>query len=112
PTQPQQLSTFFFDCLGDHLQVHSFPTRRSSDLPEYFKSGCQLGIDDRPCGLMFACTDLNDPDMLFGLQKLGCSLKRTVFATFDVHQKNGFRGKSMSENVVKCINGYEAVMSL
>src|SRR5439155_24559493 len=26
------LSFFFFSCSGDHLDLHSFPTRRSSDL--------------------------------------------------------------------------------
>src|SRR5437762_11297753 len=27
------LSFFFFSCYGDHRDLHSFPTRRSSDLP-------------------------------------------------------------------------------
>src|SRR5438874_9947979 len=25
---------FFFQCYGDHQDLHSFPTRRSSDLPQ------------------------------------------------------------------------------
>src|SRR5437870_13306108 len=28
------LFMFFFYCYGDHRHLHSFPTRRSSDLPE------------------------------------------------------------------------------
>src|SRR5437763_6282291 len=26
---------FFFECFADHRQLHSFPTRRSSDLPAW-----------------------------------------------------------------------------
>src|SRR5436309_8922661 len=29
---PSLCFTFFFYCFGDHLDLHSFPTRRSSDL--------------------------------------------------------------------------------
>src|SRR5262245_64667596 len=29
---PASLFTFFFYCYGDHRDLHSFPTRRSSDL--------------------------------------------------------------------------------
>src|SRR6266568_9525677 len=27
-------TTFFFSCYGDHRDLHSFPTRRSSDRPD------------------------------------------------------------------------------
>src|SRR5206468_11083796 len=33
PSSPPLLSTFFFYCSGHHRDLHSFPTRRSSDLP-------------------------------------------------------------------------------
>src|SRR5205814_10317994 len=32
PTQPAPTFSFFFYCSGDHRDLHSFPTRRSSDL--------------------------------------------------------------------------------
>src|SRR5207248_9242225 len=32
PPAPQLLSFFFFSCSRDHRDLHSFPTRRSSDL--------------------------------------------------------------------------------
>src|SRR5204862_6732214 len=32
-------SSFFFECYGDHRDLHSFPTRRSSDLP------CEAGSE-------------------------------------------------------------------
>src|SRR5690606_41306930 len=33
PTSCRLLSSLFFSCSGDHRHLHSFPTRRSSDLP-------------------------------------------------------------------------------
>src|SRR6266403_681760 len=33
-TPPASSSFFFFSCSGDHRDLHSFPTRRSSDLAE------------------------------------------------------------------------------
>src|SRR5438552_14797670 len=32
------MSTFFLKCYADHRALHSFPTRRSSDLPEARRS--------------------------------------------------------------------------
>src|SRR5690348_17860851 len=37
------LLPYFFWCYGDHRDLHSFPTRRSSDL-----AGAQAGNDRRP----------------------------------------------------------------
>src|SRR5437868_14031687 len=33
PSTQLVLSSFFFYCYADHRDLHSFPTRRSSDLP-------------------------------------------------------------------------------
>src|SRR5436305_11251870 len=39
-TTPSLRSKFFFiDCYGDHRDLHSFPTRRSSDLLEWPRVG-------------------------------------------------------------------------
>src|SRR5439155_22585716 len=39
---------FFFYCYGDHRDLHSFPTRRSSDLSrtEAMRSIHEVGLDD------------------------------------------------------------------
>src|SRR5205809_4155090 len=36
------LSSFFSYCYGHHRDLHSFPTRRSSDLPSSHGSACTL----------------------------------------------------------------------
>src|SRR6266511_3513030 len=36
---------FFFECVGDHRDLHSFPTRRSSDLP-YSQNLAELEVGD------------------------------------------------------------------
>src|SRR5437870_9932759 len=38
-------SLFFFYCYGDHRDLHSFPTRRSSDLR---KTGGRIGCQSTP----------------------------------------------------------------
>ena len=45
---------FFFSCYGDHRDLHSFPTRRSSDLLQ--------------SGLLFQLFELSDEDKLAALQ--------------------------------------------
>src|SRR5437763_16230654 len=40
---PSQLLYFVFSCYGDHLDLHSFPTRRSSDLGNVV--AVWLGVD-------------------------------------------------------------------
>src|SRR5438309_5979020 len=35
-----QLSLFFFSCFADHRDLHSFPTRRSSDLLHDMRHNC------------------------------------------------------------------------
>src|SRR5205814_6132924 len=37
---------FFFQCYVDHRDLHSFPTRRSSDL-RIFLTECRFGIDSQ-----------------------------------------------------------------
>src|SRR5690606_41020745 len=37
---------FFFSCSGDHRDLHSFPTRRSSDLLQNLDAG-DVGFDDQ-----------------------------------------------------------------
>src|SRR5438874_12194813 len=38
---------FFFNCSGDHRYLHSFPTRRSSDLPlQYMSCSVPIGSGD------------------------------------------------------------------
>src|SRR5438876_4921214 len=50
---------FFFYCYGDHRDLHSFPTRRSSDLSKFgFKDLIQTWKADK-----------FDPDYLVGLYK-------------------------------------------
>src|SRR5438132_8306951 len=38
------LLLFFFYCYGDHPDLHSFPTRRSSDLGKKFRVGIKSNI--------------------------------------------------------------------
>src|SRR5438874_1626526 len=42
---------FFFYCYGDHHDLHSFPTRRSSDLPALYI----LKLDPNPLQTIFIC---------------------------------------------------------
>src|SRR5207249_6936163 len=49
---PLALYLFFFRCYGHHRDLHSFPTRRSSDLPAYRsrigrEGGAMMGQDLR-----------------------------------------------------------------
>src|SRR5438309_3577623 len=48
----------FFSCYAVHPDLHSFPTRRSSDLPSYFAWGCFRVFVSRPrrSGLSAAVT--------------------------------------------------------
>src|SRR5690348_17660536 len=48
-TAPPSLSLFFFQSSGDHRDLHSFPTRRSSDLgqPEHRVLGPALDEPER-----------------------------------------------------------------
>src|SRR6266850_1486848 len=43
---------FFFYCYGDHRDLHSFPTRRSSDL------ACRPGLLGEPCYCVVAVLSL------------------------------------------------------
>src|SRR5438552_15667890 len=40
-------SSFFFSRFGDHRDLHSFPTRRSSDLTADFKAVARLAFDPK-----------------------------------------------------------------
>src|SRR5688572_30954828 len=40
---------FFFYCSGDHRDLHSFPTRRSSDLHPLEATACGDRPEDHPC---------------------------------------------------------------
>src|SRR6267154_606749 len=40
-THPPPTPFFFFSCYGDHRDLHSFPTRRSSDLFSLVRSTAQ-----------------------------------------------------------------------
>src|SRR5205807_10608518 len=51
----QCLHSFFLYCAGDHRELHSFPTRRSSDL---FKA--VSGSVDQAGGLVFRLKDANN----------------------------------------------------
>src|SRR5690349_24057100 len=44
------LVVFFFSCCGDHRDLHSFPTRRSSDLTLE-----AAATRSRPCSSLVAC---------------------------------------------------------
>src|SRR5690625_5254259 len=46
---PLRAPPFFFECVADHEELHSFPTRRSSDLPE-IQEPLQLVLGAGPIG--------------------------------------------------------------
>src|SRR5437016_8113857 len=51
---------FFFYCYGDHRDLHSFPTRRSSDLARHERAGARRGAQRRSrpgAGARLADTD-------------------------------------------------------
>src|SRR5687767_15700032 len=65
---------FFFECYGDHLDLHSFPTRRSSDLAfahhvVAFGKGRQLAGRIRFHGLEIRGDDpAIDPEEILGVK--------------------------------------------
>src|SRR5204863_9654353 len=48
------LYVFFFSCYGDHRDLHSFPTRRSSDLGDFRGQGrlVHAGAEGRVSGVL------------------------------------------------------------
>src|SRR5438034_7913446 len=48
---------FFFSCYGDHRDLHSFPTRRSSDLESLVEGGkyAVVGCYGLLCGFCWCC---------------------------------------------------------
>src|SRR5690242_21829014 len=98
---PLPLTLFFFYCYGDHRDLHSFPTRRSSDLgprfstvrlPQNTGKGCAIRTAMLAAtGQVIAFTDADLPFRLVGLDRkstrLNSSHMSISYAVFCLKKK-------------------------
>src|SRR5206468_12551333 len=82
--------TFFFNLYADHRDLHSFPTRRSSDLPTAAKRGarCCSATTRRESRISCSTRRTRDPRLDRKSTRLNSSHDQISYAVFCLKNKN------------------------
>src|SRR5437867_5499951 len=85
---------FFFYCYGDHRDLHSFPTRRSSDLDSLWHQRHPIVLRKRPEVLEAVLTDSKDRKST----RLNSSHRTISYAVFCLKKKKNKKTETESMN--------------